>query len=266
MLKKLFFTWLLLCSSLLIFAQQFPEKSTTLVTDYTGSLSADQKQSLENKLVAFNDSTSTQIAVVLIKSVGDYDIAEYATNLGRKWGIGQKGKNNGILMLIAVGDRKVTIQTGYGAEGGVPDITSHEIIENDITPNFKQGNYYAGIDAGTNSLIKYMKGEYKAPAQVKQKNNGGGGGSIFIVIIIVVVVIILMRRGGGGGGSQVIGSRGGSSPFWWFLAGNLLGRGNSGGGSSWGGGGGFGGGDSGGGGFGGFGGGSFGGGGSSGSW
>ncbi len=261
MLKKPLFTWLLLCSSVFLFAQQFPEKSTALVTDYTGSLSAGQKQSLENKLVAFNDSTSTQIAVVLIKSVGDYDIAEYATNLGRKWGIGQKGKNNGILMLIAVGDRKVTIQTGYGAEGGIPDITSHEIIENDITPNFKQGNYYAGIDAGTNSLIKYMKGEYKAPAQVKQKNNGGGG-SALIVIIIVIVVILLMRRGGGGG-SQVIGSRGGSSPFWWFLAGSALGRGSS-GGSGWGGG--FGGGDSGGGGFGGFGGGSFGGGGSSGSW
>ncbi len=260
MLRKLLFTWLLCCSSVFVFAQQFPEKSTTLVTDYTSTLSSDQKQSLENKLVAFNDSTSTQIAVVLIKSVGDYDIAEYATNLGRKWGIGQKGKNNGILMLIAIGDRKVTIQTGYGAEGAVPDITTHEIIENDIKPNFKQGNYYAGIDAGTNSLIKYMKGEYKAPAKTQQISNGGGGGSIFIIIIIVIVVIILIRRGGGGG-SQIIGGRGGSSPFWWFLAGNLLGRGSGGGGGFGGGG------DSGGGGgFGGFGGGSFGGGGSSGSW
>ncbi len=260
MLKKLLFTWLFLCSSVFLFAQQFPEKPTTLVTDYTGTLSADQKQNLENKLVAFNDSTSTQIAVVLLKSVGDYDIAEYATNLGRKWGIGQKGKNNGILMLIAVGDRKVTIQTGYGSEGAVPDITTHEIIENDITPNFKEGNYYAGIDAATNSLIKYMKGEYKAPATKATQLTNGGGGSAFIIIIIVIVVIILIRRGGGGGGSQIIGGRGGSSPFWWFLMGSALGRGSSGGG--WGGGGG----DSGGGGFGGFGGGSFGGGGSSGSW
>lgn len=266
MLKKLLFTWLLLCSCVGVFAQPFPEKSNTLVTDYTGTLSADQKQSLENKLVAFNDSTSTQIAVVLVKSVGEYDIAEYATNLGRKWGIGQKGKNNGILVLAAIGDRKVTIQTGYGAEGGVPDITSHEIIENDITPNFKQGNYYGGLDAATNSLIKYMKGEYKAPAKAKQQAVGGSGGSIFIIIIIVVVVLILMRRGGGGGGgSQVIGGRGGASPFWWFLLGNALGGGGRSSGG-WGGGGGFGGGDSGGGGFGGFGGGSFGGGGSSGSW
>jgi len=262
MLKKFLFTWLLLCSCVALFAQDFPQKPTTLVTDFTGTLTQGQQQALENKLVAFNDSTSTQIAVVIIKSVGQYDIGEYATQLGRKWGIGQQGKNNGILMLIAVGDRKVTIQTGYGAEGAVPDITTHEIIDNDITPNFKQGNYYAGIDAGTNSLIKYMKGEYKAPAKAKQQAVGGGG-SAFIVIIIVIVVIILMRRGGGGG-NQVIGGRGGSSPFWWFLAGSALGRGSGGG---WGGGGGFGGGgDSGGGGFGGFGGGSFGGGGSSGSW
>ena len=263
MLKKLLFTWLLLSGCTMLFAQDFPEKSTNLVTDYTNTLSSDQQQMLENKLVAFNDSTSTQIAVVLLKSVGDYDIAEYATKLGRNWGIGQKGKNNGILMLIAVGDRKVTIQTGYGAEGGVPDITTHEIIENDIKPNFKQGNYYAGIDVGTNSLIKFMKGEYKAPAKVRQKNNGGGG-SAFIVIIIVIAVILLIRRGGGGGGRQIIGGRGGSSPFWWLLAGSALGRGSNGGG--WGGGGGFGGGSSGSGGFGGFGGGSFGGGGSSGSW
>ena len=262
MLKKFLFTWLLLCSCVALFAQDFPQKPTTLVTDFTGTLTQGQQQALENKLVAFNDSTSTQIAVVIIKSVGQYDIGEYATQLGRKWGIGQQGKNNGILMLIAVGDRKVTIQTGYGAEGAVPDITTHEIIDNDVTPNFKQGNYYAGIDAGTNSLIKYMKGEYKAPAKAKQQAVGGGG-SAFIVIIIVIVVIILMRRGGGGG-NQVIGGRGGSSPFWWFLAGSALGRGSGGG---WGGGGGFGGGgDSGGGGFGGFGGGSFGGGGSSGSW
>ncbi len=266
MLKKLLFTWLLLCSCVFLFAQDFPQKSNTLVTDYTNTLTADQKQNLENKLVAFNDSTSTQIAVVLLKSVGDYDINEYATKLGRNWGIGTKGKNNGILMLIAIGDRKVSIQTGYGAEGAVPDITTHEIIENDLKPNFKAGNYYAGIDAGTNSLIKYMKGEYKAPAQATQQVNGGGGGSALIIIIIVIVVIILIRRGGGGGGgNQVIGGRGGSSPFWWFLAGNVLGR--SSGGDGFGGGGFGGGGDSGGGGgFGGFGGGSFGGGGSSGSW
>ena len=85
---------------LVSFAQDFPEKSKTLVTDYTNTLSADEKQRLEDKLVAFDDSTSTQIAVVMMRSTGEYDIDEYAAQLGEKWGIGRKGKDNGILIKI----------------------------------------------------------------------------------------------------------------------------------------------------------------------
>jgi len=269
MFKKIILFFSLVLCVFAAFAQDFPERSTTLVTDYTNTLSADDKQKLESKLVAFNDSTSTQIAIVMIKSVGNYDIAEYGAALGRKWGIGQKGKNNGILILVALADRKLTIQTGYGAEGALPDIVTQEIRVNDINPRFKAGDYYGGLNAGVDQIIKYTKGEYKADKKPQAKQNGGGGGSVLIVIIIVIVIIVLIfrNRGGGGGGRQIIGSRGGASPFWWFLAGNLLGRG-SGGGGGWGGfsGGGndSGGGDSGG--FGGFGGGDFGGGGSSGSW
>ena len=262
MFKKLTIFFTLLLAGFVAFSQQLPPKSNTLVTDYTNTLSADDKQQLENKLVAFDDSTSTQIAVVIIKSVGEYDINEYGTNLGRAWGIGQKGKNNGILILVAFDDHKVTIQTGYGAEGAVPDAITHEIIQNDITPHFKQSDYYGGLNAATDDLIKYMKGEYKAPKQQAQDENDGGSG-IFILIFIVVIILIIIFRGRGGGG-QIIGGRGGASPFWWFLGGAMLGRGSGG----WGGfsGGGISGGDSGGGGFGGFGGGDFGGGGSSGSW
>jgi len=269
MFKKIILFFSLVLCAFVAFAQDFPERSTTLVTDYTNTLSADDKQKLESKLVAFNDSTSTQIAIVMIKSVGNYDIAEYGAALGRKWGIGQKGKNNGILILVALADRKLTIQTGYGAEGALPDIVTQEIRVNDINPRFKQGDYYGGLNAGVDQIIKYTKGEYKADKKPQAKQNGGGGGSVLIVIIIVIVIIVLIfrNRGGGGGGRQIIGSRGGASPFWWFLAGNLLGRG-SGGGGGWGGfssgGNDSGGGDSGG--FGGFGGGDFGGGGSSGSW
>src|SRR5471030_604190 len=124
MFKKLLLIIMLLVIGFIAFSQQFPPKSGTLVTDYTNTLPADEKQQLENKLVAFNDSTTTQIAIVIIKSVGQYDINEYGTGLGRAWGIGQKGKNNGILILVALDDHKVTIQTGYGAEGAVPDITT----------------------------------------------------------------------------------------------------------------------------------------------
>jgi uncharacterized protein len=255
--KLLLFSCFVLCT-LFAFSQELPPKSSTLVTDFTNTLSASDKQQLEQKLVAFNDSTSTQIAVVIMKSVGDYDINDYGQKLGRAWGIGQKGKNNGILVLVAMGDRKISIQTGYGAEGPLPDVITHEIIQNDITPRFKAGDYYGGLNAGTDDIIKYTKGEYKADKKAQSK---GGGGSVAILIIIVIVILIVIFRNRGGGG-HIIDSRGGASPFWWFLGGAMLGR-ESGG---WGGfSGGSGGGDSGGG-FGGFGGGDFGGGGSSGSW
>jgi uncharacterized protein len=264
MFKKLLFLFplLLLITSRMGYAQELPERSSTLVTDYTNTLSADEKQQLENKLVAFNDSTSTQIAVVLMRSTGNYDIAEYAVKLGRAWGVGQKGKNNGVVLLAALDDRKVTIQTGYGAEGSVTDAVTQQIIQRDIKPNFKQENYYAGLDAATDHIIQYIKGEYKADpndAPKARKKRKSGGSSAAVIVIVIVVFLIIFRNRGGGGGGQVIGRRGSASPFWWFLAGNMLGgSGRSSGG--WGGG------SGGGGGFGGFGGGSFGGGGSSGSW
>jgi uncharacterized protein len=262
MFKKIVFFFVFLGCSAMAFSQNFPPKPTTLVTDYTNTLSADDKQQLENKLVAFDDSSSTQIAVVIIKSIGDYDINEYAARLGHTWGIGQKGKNNGLLILAAMDEHKVSIQTGYGLEGAVPDVITQQIIQTDIVPNFKQGNYYGGLDAATTDIIKYTKGEYKADKKLQHDANNSGGIVALIFIVIVVLILIFRNRGGGG---HIIGGRGGASPFWWFLAGNALG-----GGFGRGGGGGFGGfsggGDSGGGGFGGFGGGDFGGGGSSGSW
>jgi uncharacterized protein len=265
MFKKIILFIGLLLGSWQVFAQDFPPKSNTIVTDYTNTLTTEQKQLLESKLVAFNDSSSTQIAVVILKSIGDYDVNEYAAALGRKWGVGQKGKNNGIMVLVAIADRKLSIQTGYGAEGALPDIITQQIRVNDMNPRFKQGDYYGGLDAGTDDIIKYTKGEYKADKKAQKDNGGGGGSPVGFIIIIVIVILIAVFRNRGGGGGHVIGSRGGASPFWWFLAGSMLGGGGNRGGSDWGG---FsgGGGSGGGGGFGGFGGGDFGGGGSGGSW
>lgn len=265
--KLLIFCSLLLCTAM-AFAQDFPERSNTLVTDFTNTLSPGDKQKLETKLVAFNDSTSTQIAVVILKSVGSYDINDYGQQLLRKWGIGQKGKNNGILVIVAIADRKMAIQTGYGAEGPLPDVLTQRIIQNDMRPNFKAGDYYAGLDAATDDIIKATKGEFKADAQPAEQGSGGDGAGIIILIVIVVVILIIVFRNRGGGGGQIIDRRGGASPFWWFLAGSMLGSSNSNNGSGWGGfsGGGNDGGGSSGGDFGGFGGGDGGGGGSSGSW
>lgn len=243
----------------LVQAQDFPSKPNTLVNDYTQTLSATHVQQLERKLVAFDDSTSTQIAVVVMKSTGQYDIADYGVRLAQQWGIGGKEHDNGILLLVALGDRAVTIQTGYGVEGAVPDAIAYRIIENEIKPAFRQGDYFTGIDRATNALIAYTKGEYTAPPKKEGGQRGGIGSLIFIVIIVVVVIALAGRGGGGRGGGRVLGGRGASDLLWWTLL-SGLGRGGGGGGGF---GGGFGGG---GGGFGGFGGGGFGGGGASGRW
>lgn len=263
---KIFFSFLIgLVFHLQAIAQDFPPVATALVTDYTNTLTDGQKQQLENKLLAFEDSTTIQIAVVVMNSTGDYDIADYGDRLAKNWGVGNKKFNNGILFLVALGDRAVTIRTGYGVEGAVPDVIAYRIIENEVKPAFRQGDYFQGIDAGTNALISYSKGEYKADPKESYSTEGGGGiPIIFIVIVIIIVISVISKSGGGGknGGGRVMGGRGSSDLFWWTLL-NSLGRGggdNDGGGF----GGGFGGG--GGGGFGGFGGGGFGGGGASGRW
>jgi len=249
-------------------AQTIPENSNRLVTDYTQTLTSDQIGRLEQKLIAFDDSTSNQIAVVIVKTVGDYDINEYALELGRKWGVGSKGKNNGVVLLVALGDRKLSIQTGYGLEGALPDIYTKRIIENDIKPFFKDGDYYSGIDSGIDSIMALTKGEYKndRPSRAKQGVQPDAGIGAGIIILIVIIIFIIGRRGGGGGG-QVISGRGvAESLIWAMLLGGGRNRGDGFGGGSGGFGGGSGGFGGGGGGFGGFGGGSFGGGGSSGSW
>ena len=260
-IKRFTFFLLFTFSAFALQAQTFPEKPNRLVNDYTNTLSQAEINQLEQKLVAFDDTTSTQIAVVLIKSLEGYDVADYAVRLAENWGIGGSKNNNGVLLLAAIGDRKVTIQTGYGVEGALPDAIARRIIENEVTPNFRTGNYFGGIDQGTSAIISYTKGEYSDARKKPQQSKGPSG---FIIFLIIIAIIFLISKKGGGGGSQVIGGRGAASPFWWMLMGSGMGRSSGGGfGGFSGGGGGFGGG---GGGFGGFGGGSFGGGGASGSW
>lgn len=237
------------------FAQTLPEKPNPpkLVNDFAGVMAADEVAALEQKLVAFNDSNSTQIAIVTLTSIEGYDISDYAFKLGQKWGIGQKDKDNGILILVAPNDRKVFIATGYGAEEFVTDAMARRIIEQQFKPAFRNNQYYQGLNEGTNVIIDLLTGKFKAEPQ---ETNGKHKGSILKIIIIIVIIILLIRifGGGNGGGGRTFRS---SGPIFW---GGLGGFGRGGGF------GGFGGGSSGGGGFGGFGGGSFGGGGSGGSW
>jgi uncharacterized protein len=217
-----------------------------LVNDYTNTLTSQQKEALETKLYQYDDSTSNQISVVIVESTDNYSIEDAAIELGRTWGVGNKEFNNGVVILVAKGDRKITIQAGYGLEGAVSDLTAKSIIDNDITPNFKQGNYYRGLDVATDNIIKAAEGRYKAPSDYGSKKKKGV--SISTIIIIIIILIIIFSGAGPGGGTYV--SRGG---FGGWSGGGRGGGWSGGGGSS-------------GGGFGGFGGGSFGGGGASGSW
>lgn len=237
-------------------------KPTVLVNDYAGVLSSSEKQQLERKLVAYDDSTSTQIAVVLVNTLDGKPIEETALNIYRSWGIGNKKTNNGVLILAAIEDRQIRIEVGYGLEGAIPDITANQIIRNDIGPGFRSGDYFAGLEKATESLIQAAKGEYKAPQgyNKKGKRSNGLGGGIIGFIVIVIVLSIFRRGGGGGGGGGYMSRRGAGDVLTPFILGSLLGGGGrgGGGGGGWSGGGG--------GGFGGFGGGSSGGGGASGSW
>jgi uncharacterized protein len=226
-----------------------------LVNDFTGTLTQYQIEALENKLVAYDDSTSNQIAVVIIPTTGDYSVEEIGLEIIRRWGVGNKDKNNGIVLLVAKDDRKLRIEVGYGLEGAVPDITSKSIIDNYITPNFKEGNYYRGLDEGTDAIIRAAAGEYKAPAGYGSKKKKGIGWSS---IIFIIIFLLIAMAGGGRGGGGMMSRRGyGGFGAGWIIGSLLGGGGRSGGGWSGGGGGG---------GFGGFGGGGGGGGGASGGW
>jgi uncharacterized protein len=228
-----------------------------LVNDYAKVLTPDQLMALEQKLVAYDDSTSTQIAVVTIETLDDLPIEDVTLEVLRSWGVGgQAKKDNGVVILAAIKDRKIWISTGYGMEGSVPDITAKNIIESDIVPNFRSGNYYRGFDAATSSIFRAAAGEYSAPAGYSDRGTGGGGIPLSRIIIGFVILMIILKMFGGGGRGGGFMSRRGYRGF----SGPVIFPGGFGGG----GGGGFGGG--GGGGFGGFGGGFGGGGGAGGSW
>lgn len=239
-------------------AQDIPPPSNPprLVNDFENILSESEKNSLEQKLVAFNDSTSSQIAIVILKTTGDYPVDDYTIALYRKWGIGQNEKDNGVVILCAMADRKIAIITGYGLEGALPDAICKRIVEQKIKPNFKEENYFGGLDAATDEIIKRASGEYVADE--KPAENGSPLPVIFIVAIIFLLIWVSRYR------SVKRYAALNSIDFWtaWALLNAARGSSRSSGG--WGGGSGWS--SGGGGGFGGFGGGSTGGGGATGSW
>jgi uncharacterized protein len=254
----------LVAGSTLVYSQDFPAKPIPprLVNDFAGFLSQGEINSLEYKLVTFNDSTSTQISIVIVKDLNGYDKADYAQRLAEKWGMGQKGLNNGVLILVKpkTPDSKgeVQISTGYGLEGVIPDITCGEIVDNEILPAFMREDYYGGLDKATSTLMSLARGEFTADQYGKKVNKSVGKIAPFGIFIIVFILMMIFRNSGRSNHNNI--SRSGL-PLWMLLS--MMGSGRNSHNGSWGG---FSGGGGGGGGFGGFGGGSFGGGGAGGSW
>lgn len=257
-MKKIFFTISTLILAVFSVVAQIPERPAPprLVNDLANLLSENEKAVLEDSLVQFARVTSTQIVVVTVPDLEGYDPGDYAFRLGEKWGVGQKDKDNGIVILVKPkqGNSKgqVFIATGYGLEGILPDaVVNSTVVDYEMIPRFKENNYYQGIASGVQVIMNITRGEYTADQyqQFYAKKNDG----IIPAIVIFILIFVLMMRGK----SRRYYSPGKSLPFW--LAMGLLSGGGRSGGS-------FGNFSSGGGGFGGFGGGSFGGGGAGGSW
>lgn len=260
--KNLYLIIVLILQASFSFAQYtIPEvpKLQTSVYDYANVLNTTEKTALEEKLIKYSDSTTTQIVVITIESLKGEDIGILTPKWGQTWGIGGTEKDdNGVIILLAKKERKIWISAGYGVEDRLTAGIGGEITRNYILPEFKAGSYYRGLDAGTDQIFNVLKGKYKGERK-KNKSNDSPFPIAFIILIVIILFIFLKNKGGGNSGNR---NGGGGFDLADMIILSSLGRGGGFGGGSSSGGGGFGGGGFGGG----FGGGGFSGGGSGGSW
>src|SRR5690554_1283741 len=255
--QQLIFSLFLLQS---VVAQDIPAPMSPprLVNDFANIFSETEKQALESKLLTYNDTTSTQIYVVTVRDLDGYAISDYSFRLGEKWGIGQKQKDNGAVILIKpkIGNSRgeAFIAVGYGLEARINDAYAGRIVRDRMIPYFKENDYFSGVNAAIDSMIKRLAGEFDS--DMEKDDDGLPTTAIILFVIFFIIFIIVISKKGGG--DQNIGGDGSSrsrrGPIFFPP---IMGGGRSGG---------FGGGSFGGGGFGGGGGGSFGGGGAGGSW
>ena len=198
-----------------------PERPDCLVSDYAKVLNATQLQDMEKRLRDLDDSTGNQIVVVTLTDLEGYDISDYATQLGRKWGVGHKDKNNGVVIVVKIKTKfskgQAFIAPGYGLEGALPDATCKKIVEKEMIPKFKENDYCGGINKALDVIIPIVKGEYSSDEYEKYDNAATYISIGFFVVFIIVV--ILFSRGGGGttysSGGTYSGTRyyGGSSSW-----------------------------------------------------
>ncbi len=232
-----------------------PDQPYAWVNDYAGTFTKAQANSLNSKLASFEQRSSTQIFIVTLNDSKGYEPGDLAQRIGEKWAVGQKGKDNGIVVLIDMTAHKTFIATGYGVEEYITDAVSKRIVEKEMAPAFRDGDYYGGVNKAVDTMIDLLDGKFTADQYIKKSSDGSP-----VAAIIIMIILFSIFFGGRNRRSVGMGHRS-NLPLWIALG--MMGSGRSSGGS-WGGfsggGGGFGGG------FGGGGGGSFGGGGAGGSW
>jgi uncharacterized protein len=231
-------------------AEVMPPAPKLFFNDYAHVVSSQTADRLNKTLEDFERQTSSQILVVVFpKMESDSSIEDYTVRVAQSWKAGQKGKDNGAVLFVFIQDRKMFLQVGYGLEGALPDVLCKQIIENEIKPRFKAGDYDGGLSAGVQAILAATKGEYKGTGRTvangTARKQGGKGPLVFFILFFVVMMLLSRRRRSGFWGGAMTG---------WMLGGGGF-SGGGGGGFSGGGGGGFSGG-----------GGGFGGGGSGGSW
>jgi len=238
--------FLVLLVPLLALAQTFPPL-TGRVVDAANLLKSEERAALDAKLKAHEDKTSDQVVVATVPSLEGYEVEDYANRLFRQWQLGQKDKNNGVLLLVAPKERKVRIEVGYGLEGALTDALSKVIITTAVAPQFQKGDFAGGIDAGVDAILSILTGdaeEWQRRAQVREDDSGSFDPfvAIFVMVILFIVVSSIIRdargrplRRGRGGGPWIIptgGWSGGSGGGWSGGGGFSGGGGSSGGGGA----------------------------------
>lgn len=193
---------LVFCWGIFLSAQYtIPQKPEVLypIYDEVNILSKEEKERLNQKLIRFEDSTSTEIEVIIIPSTKGEDINFLATQFGQKWGIGKKDVDNGVVFLIATEDRTMSIQQGRAVEQYLTASLAGQIIDYLVIPHFKKGDWYKGIDEGTNAIIEATQGKFK-PKKQERESNLSTALIVGIVVFIILVILVSKNDDGKGGG------------------------------------------------------------------
>ncbi len=228
-MRVLYLIFLFVSFALPVLALDVP-KTSDFVTDTAGILSSDAKKRLNTLLKEFENSDSTQIVVLTVPSLEGEVLEEYGLRVLETWGVGQKDTDNGAVLLIAKKERKIRIEVGYGLEGRLTDLVAGRIIDNEITPHFKNGDFDGGVERGIGAMIAAVRGEYTSSASQSRGDDFDPFGFLFLAIMILIWGKTAFNRGRGNSGFYIGGSSSSSGGFGGGFSGGFSGGGGGGGG------------------------------------